>query len=59
MNGSDGAARWWDRHADYVSENSMVDIAWDYFLEEAAEHEPFNDEDGEWLEGFPDKLDDT
>tara|TARA_R110002051_G_scaffold319845_1_gene404341 strand:+ start:2005 stop:2319 length:315 start_codon:yes stop_codon:yes gene_type:complete len=61
MNGANSATIWWDRRADYdyVSENDMEDTAWGCFIEEAAEYEPFNDEDGEWLEGFPDKLGDT
>jgi hypothetical protein len=59
MNGSRAAERCWDRHINYVKEHDMPDLAWDYFLDEAAEHEKFADDNGEWLEGFPEKLDET
>lgn len=60
MNGSRAAEKWWDSSGVmYVRECDMPDIAWEYFLEDAAEHEPFLNEDGEWLEGYPSKLDET
>ncbi len=44
---------------DLPSEDQTLEATWDAILEAASEMEEFTDEDGEWLEGFPEAFEDT
>ena len=59
MNGSWAAEKWWDSRGDYVEEHEMHDIAWELFLVDAVENAAFVDDNGEWIEGYPDKLEES
>tara|TARA_R110002012_G_scaffold194939_2_gene363174 strand:- start:4850 stop:5167 length:318 start_codon:yes stop_codon:yes gene_type:complete len=49
MDGCEAAHRHWEQYSDYIEEQYMDDCGWECFKEEAAEHEDFTNEDGEWL----------
>ena len=50
---------WWADYApEYPSEDSVLEKVWSLILEEASESEQCTDEDGEWLTGFPEALED-
>jgi hypothetical protein len=56
MSAEDDAVSHYETHG-CEDTTCAIEAAWESFIEFAADDERFTDGDGEWLPGYPDKLD--